>query len=65
MEEKQPFYVELKGEWDMYGAIVLVMCLCSIYGYVRWHIDGFGGVLGGYCEGRRNLYGRMLLKFCL
>ena len=64
-EEKQSFYDEFKSEWDMYFADDLVMCLGDINGHVGRHIDGFGGVYGGYGAGQRNLEGRMLFKLCL
>ena len=59
LEEKQSFYDELKGEWDMHSAGDLVMCLCDFNGHVGRHIDGFNRVHGGYGIGQRNFEERM------
>ena len=48
LKEKQSFYDEPKCEWDMQSADDLVMCLGDYNGLVVRHIDGFGGVRGGY-----------------
>ena len=52
LEDKQSFYYELKGEWDMHSAGDLVMCLNNVNGYNGRHIDGFEE---GYGIGQRNL----------
>ena len=65
LEEKQSFYDELKGEWDMHSAGDLVMCLVDFNGHIVRHIDGFNGINRGYSVGRRNFEGRMLLEFCM
>ena len=49
----QPFYDELKYEWDMHSADNLVMCLVDFNGHVGRHIYGFDRVHGGY--GRKNV----------
>ena len=36
LDEKQSFYDELKGEWDMHNVF---MCLGDINGHVARHID--------------------------
>ena len=59
LEEKQPFYDELKCEWEMHSADDLVMWLGDINGHVGRHIEGFDGVRGGHDIGQRNLEGRM------
>ena len=38
-KEKQSFYDELKGEWDMHSSDDLVMCLDVFNGHVGRHID--------------------------
>ena len=43
----------------MHSAGDLVMCLGDFHGHIGRHIDG------GYGVGQSNLYGRMLLEFCL
>ena len=64
MEEKQSFYDEMKGEWDMDSASDLVMCLGDIDGHIGRHIDRYDGDHGWYGTGQRNLEGRRLLEFC-
>ena len=59
--EKQSFYDELIGEWDMHCVCDLVMCLGYFNGHVGRHIDGFDSFHGGYGIGKRNSVGRMLL----
>ena len=54
LEEKQSFYYELKGEWDVHSAGDLVMYLGDFNGHVGMHIDGFDGVHGGYDVGQWN-----------
>ena len=49
----------------MHSADDLAMCLGDFNVHVGRHIDGFDGVHEGYGVCRRNLEGRMLLKFCL
>ena len=39
VEEKQSFYDELKGEWDMHTASDLVMCLVIINGHIGILMD--------------------------
>ena len=39
LEEKQSFYDELKGEWDMNSGDYLVMCLDYFHGHVGRHFD--------------------------
>ena len=51
LEEKQPFYDELKSEWVMHSAGDLALCLNDFNGHVGRHIDGFHGVHGGYGVG--------------
>ena len=63
--EKQSFYDELKGEWDMHSVGYLVMCLGDLNGHIDRHIDGFDGAYGWYGVSQRNLEGRMFLKFCI
>ena len=65
LEKKHSFYDELKCECIMHSAGDLVMCLGDFSEHVGRHIDGFGGVHGGYDIGQRNLEGRMLLEFSL
>ena len=65
MEEKQSFYDELKGEWDMHIADDLVMCLGDFNGYMGRHIGGFDGVHGWHGVGQRNLEGGTLLESCM
>ena len=65
LEVKESFYDELKGEWDMYSADDLVMCLGYINGHVGRHIDYFDGVHGGYGVCQMNLEGGMLFEYCL
>ena len=65
MEEKQSFYDELKGKWDMHSADDLVICLGDFNGHFGRHIDVFDEVHGECGVGQRNLEGRMLLEFCL
>ena len=60
-EEKQCCYDKLKCEWYMHSADVLAMCLGDFNGHICRHIDGFGGLHGGYGVGERKLEGRMLL----
>ena len=48
---KQSFCDELKGEWDMFSAGDLVMCLDDFNGHYGRHIDGFDGVIGAYGVG--------------
>ena len=47
MEEKQSFYDELKGEWDMHSVDYLVICLGDLSGHMGRNIDEFDGVHGG------------------
>ena len=47
LQEKQTFYDELKGEWDMHSASELVMCLGDFSEHVGRHIDGFDGFIEG------------------
>ena len=47
LKEKQTFYDELKGEWDMHSAGDLVMCLGDFSEHVGRHIDGFDGFIEG------------------
>ena len=62
-EEKQSFYDELKGEWNMHSVDDLVMCLGDFNGHVGRHIDGFDGDHGECGVGQRNLKGRMFMDF--
>ena len=39
LDEKQSFYDELKGEWDMHSAGNSAMCLDGINGHVGKNID--------------------------
>ena len=60
VEEKQSFYDELKGEWNMHSAGDLVMFMGEFNGHVGRYIDRFDGACGAYGIGQRNLEGRML-----
>ena len=60
LKEKQSFYDELKGEWDMHSADDLVMCLGNFNGHIPRLVDGLYVVRGWYYVGQRNLEGRML-----
>ena len=42
--KKNSLYDELKGECDMHGADVLIMCLGDFNGHVRRHIVEFDGL---------------------
>ena len=61
MKEKQSFYDELRGEWDIHSVGDLVMCLGDFNGHVGRHIDGFDGVHRRYGLSQKNLEERMLL----
>ena len=55
LEEKQSFYDELKGEWDIHSAGDLFMCMGDFNGHIGRLIDGFDWVHGGYGVGQKNL----------
>ena len=55
LEQRQSFYDELKCEWNMHSADVLVMCLGDFNGHVGRHIDSLDGVNEGYGVGQWNL----------
>ena len=61
-KEKQSFYGELKGEWDMHSADDSVTCFGDLNGHIGRHIDGLDVGHGWYGIGHRNLEGRMLLE---
>ena len=52
LEEKQPFY-ELKNECNMHRVDDTVVCFGDFNGHVGSHIDGFLGVHGRHCVGRK------------
>ena len=54
-EEKQSYYDELKGEWDIHSAGDLFMCLDDINGHVGRHIDGWLGWCRPEELGRKNV----------
>ena len=62
LEEKQSFYDESKGEWDMHSAGDLVICLLTL-------VDTLVGILMGswsrYGVGHRNSEGRGLVEYNL
>ena len=64
-EEKQSFYDELKGDWDMRSSDDLVVGISNFNVHSGRHIVGIDSVHGGYGVGQRNLEGRMLQEFCL
>ena len=55
LEERQSFYDELKGEWEMHSANGLVVRLGDCNRHVGRHMDGVHGVDGGHSVGQRNL----------
>ena len=54
LKEKQSFYEELRGEWDMHSKGDLVMCLGDINGHGGIHICGYNVIYGGYGVGLIN-----------
>ena len=59
----QAFHDELNGDFDMYSAGDLVVCLGDLNGHFGRYIDGFGGVHGVHGIGQRNLEMKNDIRF--
>ena len=64
LEEKQRFYDQLAGEYELQNPGEVVFGLGDFNGHVGEEIIGFEGVHKGNGTGKRNVEGRMLLEFC-
>jgi len=62
--EKDSFYDEMAGEWNVGGAKEIVIGLGDFNGHIGKEADGFEGVHGGNGIGKRNMEGKRLLEFC-
>ena len=52
------------SEWDLGSSSKIMVSLGDFNGHVRKCAEGFEGVHGGNCVGKRNAEGRRLLEFC-
>ena len=62
--DKVRFYNEMASEWDLGSSSKVIVSLVDFNEHVGKCAEGFKGVHGENCIGKRNAEGRRLMEFC-
>ena len=65
MSEKEKFYEETARGCEVENENEVLICLENFNGHIGKEVDGFESVHGGFGISKRNVEGRLQLKFCV
>ena len=65
MREKEKFYEKMVRGCEVGNENEVLICLGNFNGHIGKKVDEFEGVHGGFGIGKKNVEGRLLLKFCV